>query len=137
MAIAIVTIAIRRLPTPIHVNAWVRLTPGSSSSRSAAAPACKVSWVMRDGRSVVDRVDSCDADAEARENRREVLQVADRGAAPGLEVELGRHDQRITRLHDLRLQAVAPEEAAAVPRVAYGAVGAQDEHVLRFGGLVG
>ena len=68
---------------------------------------------------------------------REVLEVAHQGAAPGLEVELVRHDQGVARLHHLRFDAAAAEEAALVDRAVDGAVGAQDEHVVGVGGFVG
>src|SRR5689334_13542304 len=99
--------------------------------RPAVSSSLRSAWLL------VERVDRGDADAEPREDLREVLEVAHQGSAPRLEVELVRNDERVAGLQHLRLEAAATEEAAPVRRGVDGAVGAQDEHVLGVGGFVG
>src|ERR1700682_1538720 len=127
-----VTPAIRPLRSPSQVSTSAKPGPSSSSSSGAAvSTGTPMSLLFIRAASFVQRMDRGDADAEAREDLREVLQVADQRPAEGLEVELGRDDQRVARLHHLRFEAAAAEPAALLAGLRHGAVGAQDEHVGR------
>src|SRR6195952_985149 len=107
-AAMIVVVAIRRLPSPTHVSASVRLMLGPSSSYSSAAMAAGTGG-LRSSLFMAffgsERVDGGDADAEAGEDLCKVLEVAHERAAPGLEVQLVRNDECVAGLHDLRFEA--------------------------------
>src|SRR5690606_30281019 len=94
-----VTTAISRLPSPSQVSRSSSPMDGpSSNSSSSTVATSRDSSLFMQASVLAQRVDRGGSQAELVEDLAEVLQVANQRAAPGLEVELGRHDDGVTGL---------------------------------------